>query len=55
MLYILIYSIFNIYGGTNMVKGAVGVKEKPMTGEKKPMPCDKSKDACGGKAPKKGK
>jgi hypothetical protein len=56
VLYILIYSNFDIYGGFNMAKGAVGTKEKPMSGEKKPMPCgDKSKDGCGGKAPKKGK
>jgi hypothetical protein len=55
VIYIIEYMILTIYGGSNMAKGAVGVKEKPMNGEKKPMPCDKSKDACGGKAPKKGK
>ena len=39
-----------------MSKGEMKGKEKPMGGGKKPMPCDKSKDACGGgKAPKKGK
>jgi hypothetical protein len=56
VLYILIYSNFDIYGGLNMAKGTVVVKEKPMSSGKKPTPCDKSKDACGGgKAPKKGK
>jgi hypothetical protein len=54
--YTLEYIIFTIYRRTDMTKGAVGTKEMLMKGEKKPMPCDKGKDACGGgKAPKKGK